>query len=58
MKRSVGGDKRSGVRWDEANLVENEKVKAELNPKKITEPKTPYLSPASSDAELDLGKLL
>lgn len=41
---------------DEINLEENERIKAELNPVKISEPKTPYLSPLDSDDELDLGE--
>ena len=41
-------------RRDEANLSENEKIKKELNPTKISEPKTPYLSPMETDEELDL----
>lgn len=30
------------MRWDEGNLIENEKLKAEMDIDKITEPKTPY----------------
>lgn len=35
--------------WDEANLETNEKIKAELNPTKIDEPKTPYHAPQEPD---------
>jgi len=47
----------SGCR-DEENLEENEKIKQELNPRKIDEPKTPYLSPLDTDdeAEMELGE--
>lgn len=42
---------------DEDNLEENERIKKELNPRKIDEPKTPYLSPqATEDEEEMLGK--
>ena len=41
-----------------ANLEENDKIKAELNPTKISEPKTPYHGPMDSEEDLDLGKLL
>ncbi|GFH11356.1 uncharacterized protein HaLaN_06841, partial [Haematococcus lacustris] len=34
-----------GLKWDEANLDENEKIKSELPVVKITEPKTPYHAP-------------
>ena len=40
---------------DEQNLEENEKIKAELAPTKINEPKTPYLSPMETEDEADLG---
>lgn len=40
---------------DEANLEANEEIKRDLNPTKITEPKTPYRSPMATDDELDLG---
>lgn len=40
---------------DEDNLEKNEKIKAELNPRKIDEPKTPYLSPLeTSDEDHDM----
>lgn len=37
-----GRKKKGGVQWDEQNLEENERIKLELNPTKIDEPKTPY----------------
>eukprot|EP01025_Chloroclados_australasicus_P050645 TRINITY_DN5847_c1_g1_i1.p2 TRINITY_DN5847_c1_g1~~TRINITY_DN5847_c1_g1_i1.p2 ORF type:complete len:183 (-),score=44.02 TRINITY_DN5847_c1_g1_i1:278-826(-) len=40
--------KRAG--WDEDNLEKNEVIKAELNPTKIDEPKTPYHAPVNPDA--------
>jgi hypothetical protein len=40
---------------DEENLELNEKIKQELNPRKIDEPKTPYhASPRGTDDEADL----
>ncbi|KAK2075962.1 hypothetical protein QBZ16_001298 [Prototheca wickerhamii] len=48
------GKRSSGVRWDEANLEANEDIKRDLNPTKITEPKTPYRSPLETDDELDI----
>ncbi len=39
------------VKWDEANLEENEAIKAEINPTKIDEPKTPYHRPLSDDGD-------
>ncbi len=41
----------SKVKWDEANLEENEAIKAEINPTKIDEPKTPYHRPLSDDGD-------
>lgn len=38
-------------RRDEDNLEENERIKQELNPRKIDEPKTPYLSPLQTEDE-------
>jgi hypothetical protein len=39
---------------DEDNLEENERIKKELNPTKINEPKTPFhLSPMNTDDEFD-----
>ena len=40
-----------------ANLEENEKIKAELAPTKINEPKTPFHAPYSEEDELDLGEV-
>ena len=37
------------------NLEENEKIKAELMPRKINEPKTPYHAPLGEDPEADEG---
>lgn len=42
------------IRRDEANLEANEDIKRDLNPTKITEPKTPYRSPLETDDELDI----
>jgi hypothetical protein len=36
---------------DEENLEENERLKQELNPRKIDEPKTPYLSPLETTTD-------
>jgi hypothetical protein len=44
--RSVS--KRRAV-WDERNLAMNEKIKQELDPSKIDEPKTPYHAPVDPD---------
>ena len=38
------------------NLEENEKIKAELMPTKINEPKTPYHAPLGEDPEADEGE--
>ena len=38
-----------------ANLEENEKIKAELAPTKINEPKTPFHAPYSEDEDLDIA---
>lgn len=43
---------------DERNLEVNEMIKKELNPQKINEPKTPYLSPIETDDEFDVGELV
>ena len=55
MKRT--SSEREGGRsvvWDEGNLEANEQIKAELKPRKIEEPKTPYLGYMSSD-DMDTG---
>jgi len=45
---------KSGIRWDEGNLAENEEY-ALNNPKmKIEEPKTPFHKLDESEAELDV----
>ncbi|KAJ9526915.1 hypothetical protein QJQ45_017708 [Haematococcus lacustris] len=44
MSTKAKGSK-GGLKWDEANLDENEKIKSELPVVKITEPKTPYHAP-------------
>lgn len=41
-----------------ANLEVNEKIKSELNPVRINEPKTPYRGPMDADEEDGLGKYL
>ena len=46
------------VKWDEANLEENEAIKAEINPTKIDEPKTPYHRPLSDEGDDPAGKML
>jgi hypothetical protein len=38
------------------NLEENERIKAELMPTKINEPKTPYHAPLGEDPEADEGE--
>ncbi|EIE25937.1 hypothetical protein COCSUDRAFT_64907 [Coccomyxa subellipsoidea C-169] len=43
------------IHWDEANLEENEKIKAELMPTKINEPKTPYHAPLGESDDPDEG---
>lgn len=40
-------------RWDEENLEENERLKAEMNIPKIPDPKTPWMSPSHSDHDTD-----
>lgn len=50
MKRSrPDNNKKGGIQWDEANLEENVKIKAEINPRKINEPKTPYHGPMEEE---------
>jgi Protein phosphatase inhibitor 2 (IPP-2) len=38
-----------------ANLEVNEKIKSDLNPVRINEPKTPYRGPMDADEEDALG---
>lgn len=38
-----------------ANLEVNEKIKSDLNPVRINEPKTPYRGPMDADEEEELG---
>ncbi|GMH39015.1 hypothetical protein BSKO_06913 [Bryopsis sp. KO-2023] len=64
MGDSERSTKRLRIRWDEGNLSENERIKAELNPRKIEEPKTPFHSPPreedfdmDEDPEYDPAKL-
>ena len=40
-----------------ANLEENEKIKADLMPTKINEPKTPYHAPLGEDDDLEEGAI-
>jgi hypothetical protein len=40
---------RARAAWNEANLAENEHIKAELHATKIDEPKTPYHAPIDDD---------
>jgi hypothetical protein len=40
--------------WDERNLAMNDKIKQELCPTKIDEPKTPYHAPLDPD----VGKII
>lgn len=46
--------RKGGIRWDEENLELNEKIKQELNPRKIDEPPTPYLSPQGTEDEAEM----
>ena len=46
------------VKWDERNLEENEAIKADINPTKIDEPKTPYHRPLSDEGDDPLGVTL
>jgi hypothetical protein len=39
-----------------ANLEDNEKIKSELNPARINEPKTPYRGPMDMEEELAAGQ--
>jgi len=49
MKRTRSDKAKSGIQWDEANLEENDKIKQEINPRKINEPKTPYHGPMEEE---------
>lgn len=49
MKRTRSDHKKGGIQWDEANLEENDKIKSEINPRKINEPKTPYHGPVEEE---------
>lgn len=53
MKRPGSARKAGHVLWNEHNLEENEKIKAQLSTVKINEPKTPYHGPAVEEDELD-----
>eukprot|EP01080_Neovahlkampfia_damariscottae_P006125 gene6125-10134_t len=50
-KKTDGKEKQ--FHWNEDNLEENEKIKKELNPQKIIEPKTPYSYHKEGDDEND-----
>ena len=50
LKHDAGAASGRRANFDEANLAENERIKAELNPTKIDEPKTPYHPPLEPDA--------
>lgn len=43
-------EKKKGLRWDESNLQENEKIKSSFQFTKINEPKTPYYSYLEDEA--------
>eukprot|EP00884_Botryococcus_braunii_P005904 jgi/Botrbrau1/15314/Bobra.0319s0004.1 len=51
---SDSANRKRSVRWDEANLEVNEKIKSDLNPVRINEPKTPYRGPMDADEEEEL----
>ncbi|KAI8112179.1 hypothetical protein M9434_003503 [Picochlorum sp. BPE23] len=57
QKKKEKKKKKGGVKWDESNLEENERIKRELNPTKIDEPKTPYYQSACEE-ETDDGDSL
>ena len=56
--KSATSIKKGRVRWDEANLSENERVKKEINATAIEEPKTPYHSPCASQTDLRGGQIM
>lgn len=61
MKRTRSDHKKGGIQWDEANLEENDKIKSEINPRKIKEPKTPYHGPMEEEpgcGELGMSPLI
>ena len=49
MKKNAPSASGRHATWDEGNLARNEDIKAELNPTKIDEPKTPYHAPVDPD---------
>jgi hypothetical protein len=53
LLRKDSSKKGMKLQWDEANLEENEKIKEELNPIPITEPKTPYRRTMEPDSDDD-----
>ena len=55
-QHAVGSARHAGITWDEDNLAENERIKAELNPQKINEPKTPWQELLPDD-DIDLPAL-
>jgi hypothetical protein len=54
LKGSSGSVSKGRAIWDEGNLAMNDKIKQELCPTKIDEPKTPYHAPVNPD----IGKLI
>lgn len=53
MHNSMQPPKSLRIQWDESNLSQNEKIKAELNTTKIEEPKTPFHSPPQGEFDVD-----
>ena len=49
MKRQRSARRSEGLKWDEDNLKTNAQIVAELAPRKITEPKTPFRRADSED---------